>query len=128
MRLRTRPPGRSGLNNTIRYLDYVALVDVDQDAKVFHGRVLGMRDVLDFHGDTVETLEVALRETVDDYLAWCAEEGETPQKTWQGKMTFRPKDALRNRIATAAAMQGVSINAFMEAALDRATRDVLVES
>ena len=115
------------MTNTMRYLDYVAMVELDQDAKIFHGRVLGMRDVLDFHGETVERLETAFRETVDDYLAWCAEEGESPQKSWQGKMTFRPKDALRNRIATAAAVRGVSINAFMETALDRATREVLAE-
>ena len=114
------------MKNVIRYLDYVALVEIDQDAKLFHGRVLGMRDVLDFHGDTVEKLEAAFRETVDDYVSWCAEEGESPQKSWQGKMTFRPSDTLRNRIATAAAVQGVSINAFMEAALAQATRDVLV--
>ncbi|WP_375460702.1 type II toxin-antitoxin system HicB family antitoxin [uncultured Enterovirga sp.] len=115
------------MKNTMRYKDYVATVEVDQDAKLFHGRVLGMRDVLDFHGATVESLEAAFRETVDDYIAWCAEEGETPQKSWQGKMTFRPGDALRTRIATAAAVQGVSINSFMETALDRATREVLIE-
>jgi predicted HicB family RNase H-like nuclease len=115
------------MKNTMHYLDYVAMVEVDQDAKLFHGRVLGMRDVLDFHGDTVEKLEAAFRETVDDYLLWCAEEGELPQKSWQGKMTFRPNDALRNRIATAAAIRGISINAFMETVLDRATRDVLAE-
>jgi predicted HicB family RNase H-like nuclease len=115
------------MKNTMRYKDYVAMVEVDQDAKLFHGRVVGMRDVLDFHGRTVEELEAAFRETVDDYLAWCAEEGESPQKSWQGKMTFRPDDELRNRIATAAAVRGVSINAFMEAALDRATREELAD-
>lgn len=114
------------MNTTMRYLDYVALVEVDQEAKAFHGRVLGMRDVLDFHGETFEKLESAFRETVDDYVAWCIEEGESPQKSWQGKMTFRPDDALRNRIATAAAVKGVSINDFMKDALTQATQDVLV--
>lgn len=110
---------------TLRYGDYIAAIDVDADAKLLHGQVVGMRDVLDFHGRTVEELEKAFHETVDDYIAWCREEGVEPQKTWSGKMTFRPDDDLRNRIALAAALSGKSINAWMAEALEKAAREAV---
>lgn len=109
----------------LRYEDYVARIDVDVDAKGFHGRVLGMRDVLSFYGNTFEELEANFRTTVDDYVAWCKEEGVPPQKSWLGKMTFRPKGDLRTRIGVAAAARGMSVNEYMQMELDRATRETL---
>jgi predicted HicB family RNase H-like nuclease len=110
---------------TLRYGHHVAAIDVDAESRLLHGRVLGMRDVLDFHGETVAELEAAFHETVDDYIAWCRSEGEEPQKTWSGKMTFRPDDELRNRIALAAALAGKSINSWMADTLEKAAKDAV---
>lgn len=58
--------------NALIYLDYVARITLDTDTKAFHGRVLGMKDVLSFRGKTFEELEQAFHEPVDEYLAWCS--------------------------------------------------------
>lgn len=111
--------------NALIYKDYVARITLDTDAKVFHGRVLGMKDVLSFRGKTVEELEQAFHETVDEYLAWCKEDSTEPQKTWAGKMSLRFDDDLRHRVGMAAALEGVSINKWLEKVADHAARQVL---
>ncbi len=116
------------LTNLLKYKDYHARIAFDPSADAFHGRVIGMRDVIDFYGRTPEELREEFKTSVDEYLAWCAEEGTTPEKTWQGKLTIRIDEGLRRRLAVAAAQTGDSVNAWIAKLLDRETRRVLDEA
>lgn len=60
----------------MRYKGYIGQIEFDSDAKIFHGEVIGIKDVITFQGTSVKDLEVAFRDSVDDYLAWCKERGE----------------------------------------------------
>jgi predicted HicB family RNase H-like nuclease len=115
------------LTNLLKYKDYYASIAFDPSADAFHGRVIGIRDVIDFFGRTPEELREELQRSVDEYLAWCEEEGSKPEKTWQGKLTLRVDDELRSRLTVAAAAHGESVNAWIRAVLDRETRRVLTE-
>ena len=68
--------------NLLTYKDYHARIAYDSSADAFHGRVVGMRDVIDFYGRTPEELREAFQDSVEASLKWCAEEGTAPQKTW----------------------------------------------
>ena len=116
------------LTNLLVYKDYYARIAYDPSADAFHGRVIGMRDVIDFYGRTPQELRDALKESVEDYLAWCAEEGTTPQKTWQGKLTVRIDDDLRRRLAIVAEASGESVNAWITAVLERETQRALADA
>ncbi|TVR62053.1 MAG: type II toxin-antitoxin system HicB family antitoxin [Spirochaetaceae bacterium] len=63
------------------------IVEFDEQARIFHGEVIGLRDVISFQGTSVEELEKAMAESVDFSLAWCAERGKTPEKPFSGKLT-----------------------------------------
>ena len=115
------------LTNLLKYKDYYARIAFDPSADAFHGRVIGMRDVIDFYGRTPEELRQELESSVEEYLAWCAEEGTKPEKTWQGKLTIRVDEDLRHRLAAVAAASGESINAWITHLLDRETRRMLEE-
>jgi predicted HicB family RNase H-like nuclease len=115
------------LTNLLKYKDYYARIAFDPSADAFHGRVVGIRDVIDFYGRTPEELREELKNSVEEYLAWCAEEGARPEKTWQGKLTLRVDDNLRRRLAVVAEADGESVNAWITAVLDRETRRVLAE-
>lgn len=72
--------------NVLLYKGYAGRVEFDADPYqdgvgpgVLHGVLLGMRDVVTFEGDTPAEVRQAFRESVDDYLAWCAELGEPPE-------------------------------------------------
>ena len=64
---------------------------------------------------------------MEEYLAWCAEEGTKPGKTWLGKVTIRVDEDLRRRLAVVAAASGESVNAWITTLLDRETTRVLKE-
>jgi predicted HicB family RNase H-like nuclease len=110
--------------NVIEHKGYFARIEFDGSAGMFHGRVVGMRDVLDFYGSSVEELKRAFQETVEDYVAWCRQDGVKPEKSWHGKLTFRPSEELRHRLLIAAAVANKSVNEYMNEVLDKATREV----
>ena len=64
----------------LNYNGYTGRVEFDDEAGLFHGEVLGLRDVVTFQGRSVEELEHAFRDSIDDYLAFCEERGEEPDR------------------------------------------------
>jgi predicted HicB family RNase H-like nuclease len=73
----------------MKYKGYTGTIEPDEDAKVLFGRVVGLRDVITFHGDTMPELIQAFHDSVDDYLAFCAERGESPEKPYSGQFVLR---------------------------------------
>ncbi len=68
----------------LRYNGYTGHVEFDDEAGLFHGEVIDLRDVITFQGTSVEELERAFRDSVDDYLEFCEERGEEPDKPSPG--------------------------------------------
>ena len=101
----------------MEYKGYFAQVEFDEGADVFHGEVINLRDVITFEGDSVEGLRQAFHDSVDDYLEFCAERGEAPEKPYSGKFLVRVAPELHKRIAIEARKRGVSINALVGEAL-----------
>jgi len=67
------------MKNTLKYKGYTGNVNFDADDKIFHGRVLGITDVIGFEGASVSELEKDFREAIDDYLETCQKIGRIPQ-------------------------------------------------
>ncbi len=65
----------------MKYKEYLGSVTYDDEAKLFHGEVIGLKDVIAFQGLTVKELEKVLKDSIDDYLEWCEQRGEVPEKT-----------------------------------------------
>jgi len=61
---------------TIEYKGHVATVEFDEETGVFHGEVANLRDIVTFEGRTERELREAFRDSLDDYLAFCAERGQ----------------------------------------------------
>jgi predicted HicB family RNase H-like nuclease len=92
------------------YKGYIGKVEFDPEAGVLHGEILGMRDVVTFQGEAVKELEQAFRDSVDDYLAFCHERGETPDKHYSGQFVVRLDPALHRQASIAAEATGKSLN------------------
>lgn len=64
----------------MNYKGHEAVIEYDDAAHIFHGEVLHLRDVITFEGESIAELEQAFRDSVEDYLEFCAERGEEPEK------------------------------------------------
>jgi len=95
------------------YKGYTATVRFDEDALVFFGEVIGLRDVITFEARTAEELPRAFHDSVDDYLAFCAADGVAPEKPYSGTLSLRASPALHRAMAGAAAKQAKSLNQWI---------------
>lgn len=109
------------------YKGYVASLTLEPDDRMFHGTVEGIRDVIHFAGASIDELEAAFHASVDDYLAWCAEDGVEPRKPHSGRLAFRTTPDHHRLIAEAAARRALSINQWMDETLAEAARRVIAE-
>jgi predicted HicB family RNase H-like nuclease len=100
------------------YEGYMGDVEYDDRAKIFHGEVVNSRDVITFQGKSVEELEQAFHDSVNDYVAWCAEEGVPPERPYSGKFNVRLSPELHREVAIVAKRRNTSINAFVEKAIE----------
>ncbi len=105
----------------MEYKGYVAKVEFDDEDDLFHGEVINLRDVITFQGQAVDELRQAFRESVEDYLVFCAERGEQPEKPYSGKFSVRIDPGLHQKITIQARMTSKSLNRWISETLEAAT-------
>lgn len=72
-----------------------------------------------FQGTTVDEIEQAFKDSVDDYLAFCKERGEEPDRPFSGKFNLRIPPDLHAKLSIAAQLQGESLNNYITKMLQR---------
>ena len=97
----------------MQYKGYIGKVEFDDEAGIFHGEVTDTRDVITFQGKSVDELKKAFEESVDDYLAFCKERGEFPDKPFSGLFVTRIPVDLHRKVNLAATLAGKSLNAWV---------------
>ncbi len=113
--------------NTMSYKGYLGSVAYSEKDQVFFGKIEGINGLVNFEGESVKELTDAFHEAVDDYLAYCAEEGIEPNKTYTGMLNVRLTPDIHRNIAMLASKAGISINAYIKNALeDKVEHEVAV--
>ena len=107
----------------MEYRGYFAKTEFDDELGVFQGEVVGLRDVVTFEGTSVEELRHEFRESVDDYLDFCAQRGEKPEKPCSGRFVVRIDPVLHRAVAIRARMADKSLNAWVGDTLANALQD-----
>jgi predicted HicB family RNase H-like nuclease len=98
----------------MKYKGYESVVEFDDEAEIFHGEIINIRDVITFQGSSVEELKQAFKDSVDDYLEFCQQRGEEPDKPFSGKFVVRINPQLHKVIAVRARQEGKSLNSWIE--------------
>jgi len=106
--------------NTMTYKGYAAKIDYSDEDQCFVGRIAGIRDVIGFHADNVADLRIAFEEAVDDYIAYCTEQGREPLRPASGKISLRISPEVHLAINIAAEVSGKSVNQWINDTLSRA--------
>lgn len=97
------------------YKGYSAKISLDEEQGVFHGEIAGITDVVTFEGKSPDDLTKAFHDSVDDYLAFCEELEEQPDKPYSGRFVLRLPPELHRRVAIAAKKVGMSMNEWIVA-------------
>lgn len=105
--------------NTLNYKGFIGSVAFSEEDNVFFGKVEGINGLVNFEGESVQELRESFHEAVDDYLAYCAENGLAPRKSYTGTLNVRISPETHGRLAVLASKAGISINALIKQALDR---------
>jgi predicted HicB family RNase H-like nuclease len=104
----------------LKHKGYTGHVEYDDEARIFHGEVLDLRDVITFQGKNVEELEKAFRQSIDDYLEFCEQRGEEPDKPFSGRLMLRLPPNLHRKAYVSAVREGKSLNQWIAERLERA--------
>lgn len=97
----------------LKYKDYIGHVEFDEDAEIFFGEVINTRDVITFQGESVKELKKAFVDSIDDYIEFCKERGEPPERPFSGKFNVRLDPELHREAVIAAKQAGVSLNTWV---------------
>ncbi|NIE74459.1 type II toxin-antitoxin system HicB family antitoxin [Pantoea sp. Ap-967] len=106
--------------NVMTYRGYEARIEYSDEDQLLIGHVAGIRDVIGFHGESINELRQAFEEAVDDYLETCEKLGRAPQKAYSGKLSLRLEPALHASVAAKAELAQVSINQWVSDILSQA--------
>ncbi len=107
----------------MEYKGYIGKVEIDDEAGILYGEVINIRDVITFEGTSVDELQKAFHESVDDYLAFCAERGESPEKPFSGKFVVRLPAELHRKAYIQAKLSDKSLNSWVTEVLQTALQD-----
>ena len=96
--------------NTMCHKGYTARVEFDERDNIFVGRVLGIRTMISFHGETVAELRGEFARAVEDFVRECKEKGLRPEKPASGKLLLRVPPEVHGAALVAAQAAGKSLN------------------
>jgi len=106
--------------NMMKFKGYVAKIEFDEEDRLFIGHLAGIKDIVGFHGSSVDELEKAFRESVDNYISISLETGRAAQKPYSGKLMLRVPPNTHAAVAIASRVQGKSINQWASEVLNKA--------
>jgi len=104
--------------NTIEYKDYIGSVEYSAEDRCFFGKIEMIDDLVTFEATTVDELETNFKNAVNEYIKTCEKLGREPQKAFKGIFNVRVEPTLHKKIYKEALKTGVSINSFVNKALN----------
>jgi predicted HicB family RNase H-like nuclease len=106
-------------NHCLHYKGYAGSIEFSEEDSVFHGKIIGIKSLISFEGDSVKTITNDFHNAVDEYLAYCADNGKQPEKPFKGSFNVRIGSELHRKAAMDASGRGISLNALVESAISQ---------
>jgi len=106
------------MDDILQYKNYYGSVHFNASDEVFHGKVLGINDLVNFEGTSVKELKSAFEEAIEDYIDTCNEIGKSPDKTYKGTFNVRVPATLHKEASIFAAINNITLNEFVKIAMN----------
>ncbi len=101
----------------LEYKGYTGSIEYSPEDDLLYGKVLGVRDLISYEGETGKLLEADFKEAIDTYLADCKAVGKKPEKPFKGSFNVRIPATLHQKAALLAMEAKTSLNNFVAEAI-----------
>lgn len=105
-------------SNLLKIDGHVAVVSFDPEIEMFRGEFVGLNGSADFYASSVEALKDEARQSLETFMAVCAERGIDPVRKFSGTFNVRIHKKLHEAAAIAAAARGISLNTLVQEAIE----------
>jgi len=101
----------------LEYKGYTGSIEYSAEDGLLYGRLLGVKGLISYEGETGKALELDFQEAIDSYLDDCKANGIDPEKPFKGSFNVRVSPDLHQRAALLAQEAKVSLNNFVAEAI-----------
>ncbi len=94
------------MKEMLNYRGYFGSIAFSAEDMVFHGKVIGIKSMLSYEGESAQELVSDFQNAVDEYLEQCASMGMEPEKPFKGSFNVRIDPELHRIAALLASQKG----------------------
>ncbi|MDE6603821.1 MAG: type II toxin-antitoxin system HicB family antitoxin [Lachnospiraceae bacterium] len=110
------------MSDLLFYKNYNGTVEYSKEDDCLFGKVVGIKSLLSYEGNSVRELEQDFKNAIDEYLEDCKERNVVPEQPYKGTFNVRISPELHRNIAVYAIEHGKSLNAVVEEAIGNIIR------
>ena len=105
---------RTDMKNTMEYKGYTGSVEFSEEDTLLYGKVLGIRSLISYEGESARELVEDFHGAVDAYLAACAADSIKPEKPFKGSFNIRIAPELHKRLYLEALSRNMTLNSLVQ--------------
>ena len=106
------------MKNYLEYKGYTGTVEYSAEDNCLFGKVLGIRSLILYEGQSVKELKKGFEYMINGYLEDCKSEGREPEKPYKGSLNVRIGSDTHRLLAIQAQTRDMPINAYIKEILD----------
>ena len=107
------------MKNYIEYKGYIGSVEFSNEDNCLYGKVLGIKSLISYEGQSVHELKDAFEFMVDCYLEDCKKENKEPETAYKGSLNVRIGAETHRILAMEAKENNMTINNFIKDILNQ---------
>jgi predicted HicB family RNase H-like nuclease len=97
----------------LEYKGYTGTIEYSKEDNLLYGKVIGIKGLISYEGESGKDLETDFKEAISSYLALCKEQGQEPEKPFKGNFNVRIPRNLHRKAAMLAMEEHISLNNFV---------------
>lgn len=105
------------MNGYLKHKNYLGSVEYSAEDDCLYGKVIGIRGLISYEGNSLDELKQDFYRAVDQYLELCKEEKKQPEIAFKGSFNVRIDPELHRNIVIKAKEKNMTLNAFVKQAL-----------
>lgn len=106
------------MKDILFFKDFIGTVHYSTDDETFYGKIEGINDLVTFEGNSVRDLKSSFEEAVEDYIELCQLQNKEIFKSFKGSFNVRISPDLHKKAVQKSQVLGISLNQFVEKAID----------